>query len=172
MKASKYKFMTAQRHLVVSNLVLATGKYGCREVRVYPTECGEQLKKWELKIPCFKGFVFFWEGTLWDSSLPVVLTLWDTPVLFTPPTSPPLMVVCNFYAEALFCTLFAFCVLLRSFVDLRLRSFALICSLLPHICVFLRPTAFRTTAFGNCRLKEPRSDSKATSGVGPKLTRS
>ena len=35
-----------------------------------------------------------------------------------------------------------FCALLRSFVFLCLRSSAL-------ICVFLRPTAFRTTAFGN-----------------------
>ena len=42
-----------------------------------------------------------------------------------------------------------FCILLRSFADLHcalLRSFAL-------ICVFLRPAAFRTTAFGNCRKK-------------------
>ena len=46
------------------------------------------------------------------------------------------LVVCNIYAEALSCALF-----LRSFADLRLRSFAL----------FLRMTAFRTTAFGNCR---------------------
>ena len=48
------------------------------------------------------------------------------------------LVVCNFCAEALFCAL------LRSFADLRLRAFAL-------FCVFLRTTAFRTTAFGNCR---------------------
>ena len=46
------------------------------------------------------------------------------------------LLVCKFYAEALE----------RSFVDLCLRSFAL-------ICVFLRPTALRTTAFGNCRHK-------------------
>ena len=42
----------------------------------------------------------------------------------------------------------------RSFANLRLRSFALICALLRAfacICLFLRPTAFRTTAFGNCR---------------------
>ena len=45
---------------------------------------------------------------------------------------------------ALFCALcFAlFCALLRSLADLGLRSFAL-------FCVFLRPTAFRTTLFGN-----------------------
>ena len=48
------------------------------------------------------------------------------------------MVVCNFYAEALFCTL--------------LRPFVPFCALLQTcvLCVFLRPTAFRTTAFGNC----------------------
>ena len=45
------------------------------------------------------------------------------------------LVVCNFYA------------LLRSFASCaHLRSFV-------RICVFLRPTAFRETAFGNCRLK-------------------
>ena len=38
-----------------------------------------------------------------------------------------------------------FCTLLCSFADLRLRSFAL-------SCVFLRPTAFGTTTFGNSRL--------------------
>ena len=49
----------------------------------------------------------------------------------------PNLAVCKYYAEALCCT--------RSFplADLRLRSFAL-------ICVVLRPTAFRTTAFGSC----------------------
>ena len=34
-----------------------------------------------------------------------------------------------------------------------LRSFVLFCGLaLALICVFLRPTAFRTIAFGNCRV--------------------
>ena len=37
------------------------------------------------------------------------------------------------------------------FLHLRLRSFAL-------ICVFLRPTAFRTTAFGNCRICASRTN--------------
>ena len=50
------------------------------------------------------------------------------------------LVVCKFYAEALFCTL------LRSFADLRLRSFALIC--FAPICMSLRPTAVRTTRLG------------------------
>ena len=46
------------------------------------------------------------------------------------------------HAESLFCALLCpFCANLRSFAHLRLRSFALICAL-------LRPTAFRTTAFG------------------------
>ena len=50
----------------------------------------------------------------------------------------PNLVVCNFYAETLFCAL------LKTYV---LRSFALICTLFARICVFLRPTAF-----GNCRM--------------------
>ena len=45
------------------------------------------LKMWELQIPCFEEFL--WGGTLWDSSLPVSLTLWDTPALFTPPLPLP-----------------------------------------------------------------------------------
>ena len=40
-----------------------TGKYGCREVRVYPAECGDQLgrslQNWELQISCFEEF-FGW----------------------------------------------------------------------------------------------------------------
>ena len=48
------------------------------------------------------------------------------------------LVVCSFYAEALFCTL------LLPFALLRLRSFV-------FICRFLRTTVFRTTAFGNSR---------------------
>ena len=48
------------------------------------------------------------------------------------------LVVCYFCAEALFCTL------LRPCVCAFLRSFGC-------ISVFLRPTAFRTTASGNCR---------------------
>ena len=52
------------------------------------------------------------------------------------------LVVCNFYAEALFCALLRLLALLRSFApfsallhcfaDLRLRSFALFCA---HLCV-------------------------------------
>ena len=53
------------------------------------------------------------------------------------------LVVRNFYAEALFYALWRSFALF--FSDLRLRSFVL-------ICMFLRPTAFRTTAFGNCRV--------------------
>ena len=65
--------------------------------------------------------------------------------------------------------LFAFCTLLRSFalfwalflrtcVCALLRSFALVCALLWSFAffalfsVFLRPTAFRATAFGNFRI--------------------
>ena len=59
---------------------------------MYPTECGEQLgrdpfKNGSYKFPCFKEFSG--EGTLWDSSLPVALALWDTPVLCTPPLPLP-----------------------------------------------------------------------------------
>ena len=57
-----------------------------------------------------------------------------------------------FCGNALLRSFAPFCALLRSFVDLRLRSFA-------HICVFLRPTAFRTTAFGNFR-KQVKLSSK------------
>ena len=67
---------------------LATGKYGCTEVRVYPAECGEQLGTDPSKFGSSKSLVLKslpGEGTLWDSSLPVSLTLWDTPALFTPP---------------------------------------------------------------------------------------
>ena len=72
---------------------LATGKYGCTEVRVYPTECGEQLGRDPSKIGSSKFLVlksFSGEGTRWNSSLLVSLTLWDTPVLFTPPLPLPL----------------------------------------------------------------------------------
>ena len=42
--------------------ILATGKYGCGKVRVYPAECSQQLGRdpsnqtWELRIPCLKSF--------------------------------------------------------------------------------------------------------------------
>ena len=59
---------------------------------MYPTECGEQLGTDPSKIGSSKSLVlksFSVEGTLWDSSLPVSLTLWDTPALFTPPLPLP-----------------------------------------------------------------------------------
>ena len=68
--------------------ILETGKYGCRKVRVYATECGEQLGRDPSENGSSKSLVlksFSREGTLWDSSLLVALTLWDTPVLCTPP---------------------------------------------------------------------------------------
>ena len=73
--------------LCVMVLLLATGKYGCRKVRVYPAESGEQLGRDPSKNGTSKFLVlesFSFEGTLWDSSLPVAITLWDTPVLCTP----------------------------------------------------------------------------------------
>ena len=54
---------------------------------VRPTTWERSLKNWELPFPCFVEF-FSGKGTHWDSSLPVSLTLWDTPALFTGPTSP------------------------------------------------------------------------------------
>ena len=66
--------------------------FGHGEARVYRgtgVSCGvrrttwdRSLKNWELQIPCFEEFSG--EGTLWDSSLPVSLTLRDTPALYTP----------------------------------------------------------------------------------------
>ena len=49
------------------------------------------------------------------------------------------LVVCNLYAEALFCALLRtwVCALLRSFADLCLRSFALICGLVFALCCAL-----------------------------------
>ena len=44
---------------------LATGKYGCRKVRVYPAECGEQLGRDLSKNGSSKSLVlkiFFWGG--------------------------------------------------------------------------------------------------------------
>ena len=70
------------------------------------------------------------------------------------------LVVCNFYAFAFFCALlrplrsFAlFCVLWRSVAPFcaLLHPFARFCALLRSFAPFLRPTAFRTTAFGSCR---------------------
>ena len=48
------------------------------------------------------------------------------------------LAVCKFYAETLFCALLRYC------VCALLRSFAC-------ICMFLRPTTFRRTGFGNRR---------------------
>ena len=68
-------------------LTFGLGKYGCRKVQVHPAESGEQLGRDPSKIGSSKSLVlesFSGEGTLWDSSLPVTLTLWDTPVLCMP----------------------------------------------------------------------------------------
>ena len=55
---------------------------------MYATECGEQLGRDPSKKGSSKSLVFRSssgeEGTLWDSSLLVALTVWDTPVLCTP----------------------------------------------------------------------------------------
>ena len=66
---------------------LAPGKYGCRKVRVY-SECGQQLGRDPSKFRSSRSLVLkglSGEGALWNSSLPVSLTLWDTPVLCTLP---------------------------------------------------------------------------------------
>ena len=59
---------------------------------MYPAERGEQLGRDPQKIGSSKSLVLksFWvERTLWDLSLPVSLTPWDTPALFTPPLPLP-----------------------------------------------------------------------------------
>ena len=67
---------------------LATGKYGCRKVRVYPTECGQQLGRSPSKLGSSKSLVFeeffLGEGTLglFPASLPHTLGYTCT---FTPP---------------------------------------------------------------------------------------
>ena len=53
------------------------------------------------------------------------------------------LVVCNFML-AILCSFALFCGLVFALFCAHVRSFA-------RICLFLRPTAFRTTAFGNCR---------------------
>ena len=71
----------------------ATGKYGRTEVQVYPEKCGEQLGRDPSTLGSSESLVLkdFWGGggTHWESSLLVSLTLWDTPVLFTPPLALP-----------------------------------------------------------------------------------
>ena len=77
---------SSDRGLCCGVLDLAMGKYGCRQVQVYPAECGEQLgrdppqnENSNSKSLILKSFL----GR--DLSLLVALTLRDTPVLYTPP---------------------------------------------------------------------------------------
>ena len=61
------KFFDRNSH---QDLVLATGKYGCIEVRVYPAECGEQLGRDPSKIGSSESLVLrslCGERTHWDS---------------------------------------------------------------------------------------------------------
>ena len=75
----------------------------------------------------------------------------------------------QFYAEALFCAhlhpFALFCGLAFALVCSHLRSLAL-------ICVFLRLTAFRTTAFGNCRNGSRISQQNQEKGFWKSLLRS
>ena len=76
----------------VPNLELATGKYGCTEVRVYHAECIQQLGRDPSKIGSSKSLVlksFFWTGNTLGLLPLVSLTFWDTPGLFAPPLSLP-----------------------------------------------------------------------------------
>ena len=57
-------------------------RYGCI-LRSAANNLGEISSK-SLLLKSLSG-----EGTLWDSSLPASLTLWDTPALFTPPLPLP-----------------------------------------------------------------------------------
>ena len=59
---------------------------------MYPAECGEQLGRDPSKFGSSESLILRslgGDGTHWDSSLLVSLTLWDTPVLFTPPLALP-----------------------------------------------------------------------------------
>ena len=56
---------------------------------VWRTTWERSPKIWELQSKSLVLKSFSGEGTLWDSSLPVSLTLWDTPALFTPPLPLP-----------------------------------------------------------------------------------
>ena len=65
------------------------------------------------------------------------------------------LVVCKSYLEALFVPFF-FAPIgapLRSFADLRLHSFTLICVIFALIFVFLHPIAFRTTGFWELQIQ-------------------
>ena len=63
-------------------------RYGRVSRGVRQTTWERSLKNWSSKSLVLKSF---WvERTFWDSSLLVSLTLWDTPVLFTPPLPLPL----------------------------------------------------------------------------------
>ena len=70
---------------------MATGKYGCRKVRVYPADCSHQLGRNPSRRgrppKCLLLKSFSGEGTLWDLSLLVTIALarWDTPAPCTPP---------------------------------------------------------------------------------------
>ena len=65
---------------------LATGKYRCTKVEVYPVECSQKLERDPSNnVSCESLVLKSAEGTLWDPSLPVSLTLWDTLMLCTPP---------------------------------------------------------------------------------------
>ena len=71
-----------------------------------------------------------------ESLFSILVTFGEFPNMFVSN-----LVVCNFCAEELFCSLLhPFCALLRSFADLRLRSFALICVILRSFaCFCVRP---------------------------------
>ena len=93
-----------------------------------------------LAAPSWPAFQF----TVCTSRFTRLRTKWGVPNLVV----SNLDIVCNFYAEALFCAL------LRSFALFCGLAFAMFCAHLrsfARICVFLRPNAFRTTALGNCR---------------------
>ena len=75
-------------------------------------------------------------GAVMVSATSITLLLWEFPSLVVSN-----LVVCHAYAEALFCAL------ALALVCAHLRSFA-------RNCVFLHPTTFRATVFGNFGLQK------------------
>ena len=104
-----------------------------------PSNCPElfaQTFAWTLPLPCFfLSLTLRSSGTTEQKTTRDCRIFWEFPNLVVSN-----LVASNVYAEMFFCC--CFCTFLLSFADLRLRSFA-------FICVFLRPTASKTTAFGS-----------------------
>ena len=80
-KSGAFLFVPCSHNDAVAH-ALPMGKYTCREVQVYPVECSQQLRRDSSNNGSSNCFL---EGTLWDSSLPISLRLWVSPVVCTHP---------------------------------------------------------------------------------------